>query len=355
MQNRHLLAITIAVLSAASQSGTANADWSPLQKDVAQEVGSSEKAAELSHFHKMREQVTAQEKAEREAAKKQKGGLLGMLKKPKNSETATVPQAPAEPEEETTEAVVPAGEEPGTAPSKELMESSAEEDSDKTSEEDSEDSDAPKKAKAVPGQHPTEDTNDSNYFVKRAQSYANQKDFQSALNYIDRALELQPQNWDAWYTKALVYQLAGYDAAAARRYLKLLERRPDMLEAHIGIAMLYRKHSNYDLAQKEYEEAIALKYFSFPAHYNLANLLMDQKKYEQALKEYKVCLKLSPNNALVHNNMGVIFQNRNYLEEAADEFKRASNLDPANKMFLANLNAVKVLLSKKTTGKTRTM
>jgi Tfp pilus assembly protein PilF len=355
MHNRYLLAITIAALSATlvGDKSIAN-EWSPLTRDIQQEIGSSEKAAELEDFHKLRDELTAEEMAEREAQKKKKGGLLGIFKKSKGATEVTVPAAPEEPAVE--QATIPAGSEPGTAPAKELMEAeTATSDADKSGGDDEEISeDKPKKAKEVPGQKPTEETADAGYFIKRSQSFANQKDFQSALNYVDKALELQPENWDAWYTKALVYQLAGYDAAAARRYLKLLERKPDMLEAHIGMGMLYRKHNNFDLAQKEYEEAIQLTYYSFAAHYNLANVLMEQKKYEQALKEYKVCLKLKPNNALVHNNMGVIFQNRNYLEEAIQEFRQASNLEPANKMFQQNLAAVRTQLSKKT-GKTVAM
>jgi Tfp pilus assembly protein PilF len=341
----------LAALTAA-YAAPSQAQWSPLSRDVQEEIGSSEKAPELQDFHKLRDQLTAEEIAAREAEKQQKKakGLLGRFKrsKPAPAEQATEEAAPAE-----EEVSVPAGEEPGTAPAKELMESEA--GNAEGDEENGEEEEAPKKAKEVPGAKPTEDTTDSNYFVKRAMSYLNSKDYQSALNYVDKALELQPQNWDAWYTKALTYQLAGYDAAAAKRYLKLLEHRPDMLEAHVGMGMLYRKHNNFDLAEKEYQDAIALKYYSFPAHYNLANLLMDQKKYEAALKEYKVCMKLQPNNALVHNNMGVIFQNRAYLEEAAQEFQKAANLEPANKLFVQNLDAVRQQLAKKGGSKTVTM
>lgn len=351
MYSRYFLAITLAASTAAC-AAPSQAQWSPLSRDVQEEIGSTEKAPELKDFHKLREELTAKELAQKELEKQEKKskGLLGRFKHSKPGGDEEAAEAPAAPEEQVQ---ATAGEEPGTAPAKELMESehaAAADDENKDAEDE-----APKKAKEVPGAKPTEDTMDSSYFVKRAMSYLNAKDYQSALNYVDKALDIQAQNWDAWYAKALTYQLAGYDAAAAKRYLKLLEHRPDMVEAHVGMGMLYRKHNNFDLAEKEYQEAIQLKYFSFAPHYNLANLLMDQKKYEAALKEYKACLKLQPNNALVHNNMGVIFQNRNYLEEAAQEFQRAANLEPANKLFAQNLSAVKQQLAKKGGAKTVTM
>ncbi len=336
------------------------AEWSPLQADAAKEIGSTEASPELHHFHKFRKQMDDEAAAEREAEKKRKKRTWYGKKLPTAETAATKPDLPLEsmsnppsiPRLKKTASEEPLTDEPGTAPARELQDSDSSDMEDKPEETDGEEK--PKKRK-LPGAQPTEDVEDAGYFIKRSQSYANKKEFQSALNYADKALELQPQNWQAWYQKALVYQLAGYDAAAARRYLQIIARRPDMIEARIGMGILYRKHGDFDLAEKEYEAAIGHQYHSFPAHFNLANLYMDQKKLEHALKEYKVCLKLQPNNALVHNNLGVIFLHRNYLEEAADEFRKASGLDSGNKMFADNLNNVHNKIGQKTSKKPNTM
>jgi Tfp pilus assembly protein PilF len=194
---------------------------------------------------------------------------------------------------------------------------------------------------------PNELTLDPDYFLRRAQSFVRQKDYQSALNYINKAMELTPDNYGLWYEKALIYQLAGYDAAAARRYLSLIQHRPDMLEAHIGLGSLYSKHNNLELAAQEYHRAIEINFYSFPSHYNLANVYMGQDKLTDALKEYKVCLKLKPNNAMVHNNIGVVYQQRKFYEEAAEEFARATHLDPGNQVCRDNLANVRAILAKK--------
>jgi tetratricopeptide (TPR) repeat protein len=206
----------------------------------------------------------------------------------------------------------------------------------------------PNKPAKPPGKMPTEALTDPQYFYDRAQSFAREGEFQSALNYINRALELSPNFWEAWFEKGLIFQLSGYDGPAARRYLALIEHRPDMIQPHIALGTLYRKHNNTDLAEKEYRKAIELNFYSFSAHYNLANLLMDMQRYENALKEYKICLKLKNDDAMVHNNLGVIYQHKNYLDEAAEEFEKASHLDPANKMFAENLTNVRARLSRKT-------
>ena len=178
------------------------------------------------------------------------------------------------------------------------------------------------------GKMPHEDILDPEYFYKRASAFAQDGDYQSALNYVNRALTLNPNFWAASYEKGLIYQLSGYDAAAARRYISLLEHKPDLLAARVALGMLYRKHGNRSLAESEYRTAIDMNARFFPAHYNLANLWMDAGEMEPALKEYKVCLKLQPDNAHVHNNLGVIYQKRNFLEEAIAEFTAALALGP---------------------------
>jgi hypothetical protein len=148
----------------------------------------------------MRDEIDAQEAAEREERKRQYKGIKGKLKligemrKKKEAPAQEEPQTEdAAAEEETTSAAMA---EPGTAPAKEMTDEKVDKleeldkDSDADTEEGEADSEKPKKAKEVPGSKPTEDVLDPNYFIKRSQSYANQKDFQSALNYVDRALEL---------------------------------------------------------------------------------------------------------------------------------------------------------------------
>ena len=203
----------------------------------------------------------------------------------------------------------------------------------------------PKKAKIV-GAEPNEPTTDPTFFYEKASALLKDGRYQDALNYVNKALELKPSYWEAWYQKGLLFQLTGHDGLAARRYLALIERKPEMIEPHIAMGSLYRKHGDFALAEKEYRKVIDLNVYNFAAHYNLANLLMDQKRMEEALKEYRVCLKLKPLNAEVHNNVGVIYQEKRYYEDAIEEFKRASTLEPANEIFHKNYTAAKMKLVK---------
>lgn len=170
---------------------------------------------------------------------------------------------------------------------------------------------------------------------------------QQALNLFNKALELNPNFYEASCKKALVYQLTGYDKFAARRYQDVIKHRPDMDQARINLAALHHKHKHYSGAEEQYKAVISHNFYSFEAHYNLANVLLDDSKPEEALKEYKICLKLQPKNALVHNNMGVIFLQKKYVEDALLEFKRANALAPADQTFSRNISVANKMLAER--------
>lgn len=188
------------------------------------------------------------------------------------------------------------------------------------------------------------------YFIRATQEMAEGK-YQAALDDLNRVLKISPHHIEAAYAKGVLYQRTGHDKFAARRYLDVLKRRPDMDKARINLAALHRKHRYYSGAEEQLKTVIGHQFYSFEAHYNLANVYLDQKKYEEALKEYKICQKLKPGNAMVHNNMGVIFLEKKYVEDAINEFKRAANLEPANKLFSKNLSVAQKILKDGSSGK----
>lgn len=182
---------------------------------------------------------------------------------------------------------------------------------------------------------------DPSVYLKRAQIFLKHKLYKRALKDINKCLELNPNNWNAKYLGAYIYQLQGRDEEAITRYRHLLSVKPDNILAHINLGTLLRKKHQYKLAESHYRKAVGINYYSLKAHYNLANVLVDQQKSEEALKELKVCVKLDPTNARVHNNLGVLYQKRNYLEEAEEEFLRAITLEPANQTFVTNLKLLR--------------
>jgi Flp pilus assembly protein TadD len=316
-------------LSAGLSLGSSAFAWSPLQYDTAHEVdrGVPKRTIYSELMDKARKEAEQAEKDE----DKEAAADSGKSKLPTDS---TVPHATAD---QARSGIDNDAASDGRAEFRAKIDKDEQEEAKSLS---------PMKA-PTRGKIPHEPLTDPEYFFTKAQAYVQEGDFQSALNYVNQALALNQTYWAAAYEKGLIYQLSGYDAAAARRYINLLEHKPDFLAARVALGMLYRKHGNGRLAESEYRKAIELNYRFFPAHFNLGNLFLEQGQLESALKEYKVCLKLQPDNAHVHNNLGVIYQKRNYMEEAITQFTSASHLDPASEVFATNLTNARARIAKK--------
>lgn len=185
---------------------------------------------------------------------------------------------------------------------------------------------------------------------KRALQMVKAAEYEAAIKELKTALSLNAQYYDAQYELGVVYQIVGKFDDAKRVYEELVDKRPNLLAAHVSLGSVYSQLKDDQKAEEEFKKAIAIDWYSFQAHYNLANLQASQDKPEAALKEYKICLKLAPDNAMAHNNIGVLFERRGYLEEARDEFLKASHLEPTNKMFLQNLELAKKQIREKATA-----
>ena len=297
------------------------------------------------------------EKAEQSKADDVKAALRGELPEPSSVEAAE-PAAEVAPAKKKAKAVLSEdeiAEKPAvkkkSSPAKEMTEEEEEEEE----EGDVSKGDKEQEANAFMAQDDSQlgAHHDPQSQYEEGCMYLKMKQYQKALECFNRALELRPKFHEASFKKGMVYQLAGYDKFAARRYQDVLRYRPDMDQARINLAALHRKHKHYVGAEEQYRAVIQRNYFCFEAHYNLANVLIDMKRPEEAMKEYKVCQKLKPNSAQVHNNIGVLFLQKNYPEEALQQFKKAAALSPQNATYTANVKStVKLIAEKKAKGAT---
>jgi choline-sulfatase len=122
-----------------------------------------------------------------------------------------------------------------------------------------------------------------------------------ADNWLDKAVQVNPQNYRAWYQKGL------------------LESRNDVVAARAA-----------------YEKAIAIQPNFAPGQRDLGMLLFEQKNYSGAAVHLAKAVALGVDDARVHNFLGICYAKTNRMESAVREHRRAIELDP--KLAEAHLN-----------------
>lgn len=117
-----------------------------------------------------------------------------------------------------------------------------------------------------------------------------------AVDYLNNALNLQPENKEVQYYLALFYQESGkYDKAIAL-YEAMLQKNPDFYFGFYNIGYIHLVYlQDYDKAIGYFTNAIEIKPDYTDAWYNRGFAYEMKKDVENSLKDYKKALELTPN------------------------------------------------------------
>ncbi|MGN0398903.1 MAG: chitobiase/beta-hexosaminidase C-terminal domain-containing protein [Blautia sp.] len=81
--------------------------------------------------------------------------------------------------------------------------------------------------------------------MAQAESEFSNKDYKNAMKYLERALELQPDNAEANILQAKIYIVDGEETKALSTLLAAIETSPDSVSAYGELLRLYEKQKNY--------------------------------------------------------------------------------------------------------------
>jgi tetratricopeptide (TPR) repeat protein len=136
-----------------------------------------------------------------------------------------------------------------------------------------------------------------------------------------------PEDERAWYNIGFeYYRNVDYDKAM-RWYNKALEVDPQYEDALFAIGDIYEIVRNYDPAEKYYKEALLYAKEGDDIHLqalnNLGAVYIKTGRYKEAESIYKGLDTLSPKSGLVHSNLGLALKGQKKNKAAAREFTLA--------------------------------
>jgi predicted O-linked N-acetylglucosamine transferase (SPINDLY family) len=191
---------------------------------------------------------------------------------------------------------------------------------------------------------------------------SNANDPQRALDFLDRALDVDPNNAPAHFNRGAVLQqmkqrdaaIASYDRSIAidpqladafcnravlQTELKLLPAalascnqaialRPNFAEAYYNRGNVYRELNSRPAAIDSYDAAIAIRSNYPEALFNRGNVLAELKEWDAALASYTEAVAVRSGYAVAHVHRGNVFRELNQWEAALASYRQADALDP---------------------------
>ena len=214
----------------------------------------------------------------------------------------------------------------------------------------------------------TEDSSESffnlgNELYKKAQ-------YAKAIEYFEKAIDLDENYYPAYYNLALAYEMNGDNEEAANYYKKAVKIQPT-LAAYLSLAIMLFRLGNYSQtmyniekakglagndseklcnighalskigklseANEFYNKAIEVDPMYTIAYYNLGVIHTKLGELDQAIESYMKVIEIEPDNAPALNNIGVAYERLGHLEKAADYYQKALDVDTKYSIAYENL------------------
>jgi len=153
-----------------------------------------------------------------------------------------------------------------------------------------------------------------------------------AIAKFNEVITQMPTCADCHYNVAVAQANKKDFAAAEASYKKAIELKPDNADAYTGLATLYNQQKKFDLAAEA--SANASKYTAAggggnaEAAYNQGVILFNGGKFAEAKTQFETATKADPNHALAQYQLGMTALNLGQIQDAVNALEAYLKIDP---------------------------
>ena len=188
------------------------------------------------------------------------------------------------------------------------------------------------------------------------------KNYQQAIIRANRALDIEPENAEAYYLKGYVYQEQGDTDKAIDHYMRSVENNPKFHDPYIQLgnifsdmndpravdfyngalnmnpddvstlyqlAIYYKEHEKLDKAMNTYRNILAVDSTHARSYYNMGFLkLVYAEKYDEAIKYFTKAISHEPRFYQAYYNRGYAYELKEKYQQARSDYQRSLKLKP---------------------------
>jgi Flp pilus assembly protein TadD len=167
--------------------------------------------------------------------------------------------------------------------------------------------------------------------IAQAEDAIQKNDFTGAETLLRKALDKDPNNYQAWFDLGFVLNRLGRADESIAAYRKSVAAKADVFESNLNLGLMLARSNNPE-AEQFLRAATTLKPTAHieegqaQAWLALAHLL-ESKKPDEALTAYRKASELTPKDPEPHLFAGLLHEQRKEFSDAEAEYKQALALD----------------------------
>ena len=164
-------------------------------------------------------------------------------------------------------------------------------------------------------------------YQKRSFIYENNyQDHSKAISGFTRAVEIDPDFTDAYYSRAVIYYRVKQYNDALADLNKIIDIDSSYIWAYSKRGDVFRALGQFDRAVADYDKTIKLDSKNYIAYNSRGCLYLVQNNYEKALHDFNKSLSINSKNFQPYCNIGYIFIQQNNTDKAIQYLQKSLNL-----------------------------
>ncbi len=170
--------------------------------------------------------------------------------------------------------------------------------------------------------------------------------YDEAIVQHKKAIEMNPNNSDAYINLGVVYADKGMYDEAMVELTTAIEIHPNSPEAYTNLGVIYKRKGMYDDAVTMHRKAIEIKSDFAQAYYNLGIAYYDKGMYDEAIVEFVAAIEINSDFAEAHRYLGIVddavVEHRKAMmyDEAIVQYKKAISINPEDDLSHYNLGRI---------------
>jgi tetratricopeptide (TPR) repeat protein len=171
--------------------------------------------------------------------------------------------------------------------------------------------------------------------IAQAESDIQKSDFAAAEPLLKKALEKDPNSFQAWFDLGFVLNHLGRNDESIAAYRKSVASKPDVFESNLNLGLMLARANNPEaegflqaattLKPTEHTEEGQARAWLALAH------LAEKTKPEDALLDYRKAAELIPKDPEPHLSAGLLHERQKQYADAEAEYRQVLALDPSSK------------------------
>src|SRR6266550_3709822 len=163
-------------------------------------------------------------------------------------------------------------------------------------------------------------------------NYVLLNDYPDAIKWLEKAVEAEPNNKEAWYFLGRAYYTKSRVPEAHKAFLTVLEMDPRDAKAENNLGLILESEAQPDAAIDAYRKAIQWQEQSVrpseQPYLNLGSLLMEQSRAGEAIPLLQKAVELAPRDAICRLKLGTAYLRLGKLPDAQRDLEKAVQLAP---------------------------